>query len=261
MTTETWIANVGPCEGYGFSDSGSTNAAGVNVLENSVLGSNILSSGYVTNTNSCGVRLSAQQYSPDPDFAIEFDNDFIYGDTCDVWLIGTPARNFNNDIFGKGANPVSSGYLFVNVFNGDNQGSTAYGELTFLNPTFQNGVTESMNNYATAATNNTGLAEDYRIKFGYTVTVEKASNSAPITGATVSIIDAQSGTECTLTTNSSGVATCNLNENVYGMTGGSAYTTHYNPMAITITASGCTTGVYSESITSLTSETKKLSGC
>ncbi len=258
-----FIGTAGVCIGIGFSDSGSTTGSGINKSINDVLGCNIDPSTYLTGTDCNGVRLDALQYSPAPDYAIEWDSDTIYGDTADVFILGTPARNFKQDTFGVGAHPVA-GQLFVDFNHGLNSGCNATdagGPLYFIDPTFTGGVTAGSNNLATWATNNNVCTFAYYVDWTYTVTVEKASTSAPISGASVSIVDTTSTNQCTTTTNSSGVATCVLKAQGYQAATGTYSTPSFNPMAITITASGCTTGVYSESITATTGETKKLSGC
>lgn len=258
----TFKAVAGPCDGIGFSDSGSTAGSGPNVINGDTDGCDINTGTYVSGVVCAGVRLDALQYTPAPDNAVVWDNSHIYGDTAAVYVLGTPARTFNQDTFGTGAHPIASP-LFVDYDGGLNSGCgiNTVNTLTFVDPTFTGVLNKTLNNLSTWATNNPTCTFGYLVKWTYTVTVEQASNSAPISGAAVTITPANSGTPCSTTTNASGVATCPLPDTDYQAVTGTYSTPSYNPMAIQITKSGCTTGSYSETITATTAETKKLSGC
>ena len=263
LSYDTLIATAGACEELGFSDSGSGNATGPNMVSNSTLGCNIDSGTYVIGNVCAGARLDSLQYSPAPDYAVNFNNDTIYGDTAEVFIMGTSARTFQGDTFGKGVHPIS-GQLFVDFHHGYNVGcnsTDAGGPLYFIDPTFIGGVTAGSNDLATWAPNNPTCHFGYFLQWTYTVTVEQASNAAPISGAAVSITGSDSVVQCCGSKNGTGVYSCPVSENEFAAVTGSYGIIDFNPLAIQISASGCTTGNYSETITNTTTETKQLCGC
>lgn len=148
---------------------------------------------------------------------------------------GTPARLFTHPTLGQGAHP-SSGYVM-----------------------FQNRYCNGCG--ATSAANLPSNSTSYLIQWTYTVTVEKSSNSAPISGASVSITDTNSAVECSGTTNSQGAFSCLVNDTLYQAVSGTYSSPSFNPFELSISAAGCTTLNYGESFTATTSEIKQLSGC
>ena len=133
--------------------------------------------------------------------------------------------------------------------------------MLLIDPTFTGGATKDSNNLSTWASNNPSLSFSYTIQWTYTVTVKGGSSGSPISGATVTATDSQSGQECNGTTNSSGVYSCVVNDTKYAAAGGNYTTTSYNPFAFKISASGCSAVTYSETILSTTMETKTIPGC
>ena len=93
------------------------------------------------------------------------------------------------------------------------------------------------------------------------MTVKGASSGSPISGATVTATDSQSGQECSGTTNSSGVYSCILNDTKYAASGGSYTIKNFNPLAFQISAPGCSASSYTNVITSTTKEIKTVPGC
>ena len=63
------------------------------------------------------------------------------------------------------------------------------------------------------------------------------------------------------TTDASGNAVCPLNENKYAATTGSYAVTNYNPFQVTVSATGCTTQTFTQTMTSTSGKTVKLAGC
>jgi hypothetical protein len=254
------VTTAGACESMAFSFSNATNAAGPN---KSIGNHYECDRGPGSSAYPCaGMQLITKEYSPFPDGSLISTGDTILGDTSPIFIgyDGTSSWTCNQCTFGPGKNP-DPGAVFLDYDGGVSSSSAGSSPLTFVDPTFLGGMTASENDLATLAANNPSLSFHYAIEWTYTVTVEKSSNSAPISGATVAVVDSTSANQCSATTNGSGVATCTLKSNVYQVAGGSYSTPTYNPMAITVTASGCTTGSYSETITATTAETKKLSGC
>lgn len=187
---------------------------------------------------------------------------FVKPATATIGVCGPPG----------GSTPESSWVVFSACYPGVSSGTL--GPLYIVNPTLMGGATESSNDFALGSSvMANGTIASYYIQYQYQVTVTGAVSGLPISGATVTATDSHSTVECTATTNSSGVATCNgytangaansyLNKTEYSFTAPSApVTTTFNPYNFSITKSGCTTNNYSESITANTSDTKTLGGC
>jgi hypothetical protein len=82
-----------------------------------------------------------------------------------------------------------------------------------------------------------------------------------ISGATVTATDAQGQQECNGTTNASGVFSCVVNDTKYAASGGQYSITNFNPFVFKISASGCTTLNYSNTVLATTSEIQTIPGC
>lgn len=248
------------CPGIGFSYSNPGNTDGPNYTVDNHFECDLASGS--TASPCAGANFDAKEYSPAPDGSMIATGDTYLGDTSALYIgyDGTSSWKCNQCTFGKGTNPIS-GWLLLDNDKGLASGNTS-SLFTLVDPIFTGGATKSANNLSNWANNNPTLSSSYIIEWTYTVTVEQSSNSAPISGATVAITPANSGTPCSTTTNGSGVATCILPDTLYQAVSGTYSTPSYNPMAITISATGCTTlGPISETITATTNETKKLGGC
>jgi hypothetical protein len=57
------------------------------------------------------------------------------------------------------------------------------------------------------------------------------------------------------------VFSCVVSDTKYGASGGKYAVTNFNPLAIKISASGCTTLNYNKTILATTSETQTIPGC
>ena len=187
--------------------------------------------------------------------------DVITGDTSAlyIWYDGTPAWKCSNCTFGKGPNPTSNWVLLD--YDGGQQSGQSSGPMLLIDPTFTGGATKDSNNLSTWASNNPSLSFSYTIQWTYTVTVKGGSSGSPISGATVTATDSQSGQECNGTTNSSGVYSCVVNDTKYAAAGGNYTTTSYSPFTISIAKPGCTTLNYSLTLGSTTAETRIVPGC
>lgn len=243
------------CPGFGFSWSGANTPA--NNTKN-----NIFSCVLVSNTDAgpcAGARFDANQYNPHVAGVIG-TNDTYIGDTSAVyiWYDGTPTWTCNQCTFGSGTNP-HSGWVMLDYDGGQSTGQSS-DPMFLIDPTFTGLASKSSNNLATWASHNSSLSFSYTVQWTYTVTVKNASN-VPINGASVTITDSTSTQECNLTTNSSGVASCVLNDTKYSAASGSYTTPSFNPMTFVISATGCTTLNYGETVIATTTETKNLAGC
>lgn len=98
------------------------------------------------------------------------------------------------------------------------------------------------------------------IDWTHTITVHNQAGN-PISGATVTYTNAQSNQECSIATNSAGVATCLLTQYRLNNDTGANQIESHNPFSFTISAPGCTTQTGQESITAPTAVIKQLSGC
>lgn len=257
-----WVVTTAKtCPSVGFSFSNATNGSGPNKTIDNHFECDIATG--ATNYYPCdGMQFIQKEYSPYPDGSLISTGDTILGDTSALYIgyNGTGSWTCNQCTFGKGTNPVSSGWVFLDIDGGLSSGASS-SEFKLVDPTFIDGAAASQSNLATWAINNSTLSFDYLIQWTYTVTAEQSSNSAPISGATVTIKDVNNTTECSGTTNASGVFSCVVNDTKYSAASGSYTTPSFNPTAISISASGCTTLNYSDTITSTTTEIKKLSGC
>ena len=249
-TNNTFQSVAHECTGQGYSDSGGDlYGGGPNKISNSSI---VCSNGQAGDAVSCaGVRLDAKQYATWVNDSTLFTDDYIAGDTSDIYIFydGTPSRTFIRPTFDKGPNAITSGWLFFNNCSGEPTGESGGGTncinpgsglITFIDPTFLNGISESSNNLSIQA----NAAASYITEFSQSLTVQKVVGGAPISGAVVTFTDAQSN-QYTCTTNSSGQCPANsigqnaliLPKTKYAMAG-SYSVTNYNPYSVTITASG-----------------------
>ena len=248
----------GVCPGFGFSWSGATAANGPNKTQNNTFTCRLVSG--LTAGPCAGMRFDANQYNPGI-AAVVGTGDTYIGDTSAlyIWYDGTPTWTCKQCTFGKGAN-AKSGWVMLDYDGGGQSGQSSQ-PMFLVDPTFTGGATKDSNNLSTWAANNSSLSFSYTIQWTYTVTVKGASSGSPLSGATVTATDSQSGQECNGTTNSSGVFSCVLNDTKYAAAGGKYTTTSSNPFTFKVSASGCSALTYSESILSTISETKTVPGC
>jgi hypothetical protein len=229
------------------------------------------------NINAIAMAIASQDYTSGNVQMFTVTNGYFSGDTIDADMQWPDSGNagpwtcnqctFNkpatatHGFCGNPATPALPSWVVVGACAAG-LGPFTLGPLYLVDPVFTGGATASMNDFTTATSDAvSGTTASYYIEFTYTVTVMKASGGVG-SGATVTIVDTKSSTECTATTNSSGVATCVLKDNEYSFTAPNApVTTSFNPMAETVTDSGCTTLNDSFSISSATSRTVTLAGC
>jgi hypothetical protein len=247
------------CPGFGFSWSGATMAQGPNKTIDNTFVCNLTPG---SATGPCaGMRLVGNQYSPHPDGAVTGTGDTFLGDTSAIYIYydGTPSWTCNQCTFGKGSNPIA-GWVMLDYYGGHVSGASS-NPMFLVDPTFTGGATKDSNNLQAWASNNASLSFSYTIQWTYTVTVKGATSGSPISGAMVTAMDSQGGQECSGTTNSSGVFSCVLNDTKYAAAGGSYTITNFNPFALQISATSCSTLNYNLSIASTTTETRQLGGC
>jgi hypothetical protein len=255
-----WVVTTADkCESMAFSFSNATNGAGPNQSISNHYECDLASG---ATANPCaGMQLITHEYSPAPDGSLISTGDTILGDTSALFIgyDGTSSWTCNQCTFGKGTNPAA-GWVLLDYDSGFSSGSGS-SPIILVDPVFLGGVSLALNNLSAWANSNPSYSFYAETEWTYTITVQKSSNSTPISGATVSITPANGGTACNTTTNSSGIATCILPDTKYNVAGGVYTTPSFNPMGIQVSASGCTTYSNSETIQATTNETKKLSGC
>jgi len=247
--------NSGVCPGFGFSWSGANTPA--SNTKNNYFSCTLVSGG----TGPCaGARFDANQYNPHQAGVISTGDTFI-GDTSSiyVWYDGTPTWTCNQCTFGKGSNPIS-GWVMLDIDGGGQSGQSS-DPMFLIDPTFTGGATKDSNNLSAWASNNGSLSFSYTVQWTYTVTVKGALSGSPISGATVTATDSQSGQECNGTTNSSGVFSCVVNDTKYAAASGRYTTTSYSPFTLSIAKPGCTTLNYNLTFGSTTTETRTVPGC
>jgi hypothetical protein len=265
LSNNTFKNNVvtsyaGACPGDGFAFSSGSNGAGPNKTQN-----NTFSCRYVAghgNVEHCaGIYFDSKGYSPAPDGSLVSTGDTFSGDkeAVFIWYDGSSSWTCNQCTFEKGPNADSS-WLFVDYDLGQSTGGGS-SPFTFVDPTFTNGAAANQNNLSAWASNNGSQSFSYTIQWTYTVTVKGGSSGSATSGATVTATDSQGNQECSGTTNASGVFSCVVSDTKYGASGGKYAVTNFNPLAIKISASGCTTLNYSKTILATTSETQTIPGC
>ncbi len=218
------------CPGLGFSYSGATNAAGPNRTKNNTFVCN-RDPNATSGANPCaGIRFDANQYSPHPDNALISSGDTFLGDTSAIyiWYDGTPSWTCNQCTFGKGSNPIS-GWVMLD-YDGGGQSGQSSNPMFLIDPIFTGGATKDSNNLGRWAPNNPSLSFSYTIQRTYTVTVKGSTSGSPLSGATVTVTDAQGQQECNGTTNASGVFSCVANDTKYGAASGQYSITNFNPL-------------------------------
>jgi hypothetical protein len=255
--TVKMVADV--CESEGFAWSSATIGSGPNHTLNNLFSCTLAPGS--TATPCAGNRLDALQYSPSPDNSVISIGDTYLGDTSAIYIYydGTPTWTCNQCTFGKSTNPVP-GWVLLDYFGGNSVGGSSH-PMFLIDPTFVNGATASSNNLARWASNNPSFSFSYTIQWTYTVTAKTAASGSPISGATVTAVDAQGNTECSGTTNSSGIFSCTMSDTKYGASGGKYTTASFNPYTFTISANGCSVSKYTETILGTTNEVKTLGGC
>jgi hypothetical protein len=248
----------GVCPGFGFSWSGATAGSGPNKTKNNSFVCR-LASGFTAGP-CAGARFDANQYNPGI-AAVVGTGDTYIGDTSAIyiWYDGTPTWTCNQCTFGKGANAIS-GWVMLDYDGGWQSGQSSQ-PMYLVDPAFTGGATKDSNNLSAWASNNGSLSFSYTVQWTYTVTAKGATSGNAISGATVAAVDGQGATECSGTTNSSGVFTCVLNDTKYGAASGHYTTTSSNPFTITIAKTGCTVLNYNQSLASTTTETRLIPGC
>jgi hypothetical protein len=246
------------CPGFGFSWSGATAANGPNKTNSNNFTCN-LATGFTAGP-CAGIRFDANQYNPGI-AAVVGTGDTYKGDTSAIyiWWDGTPTWTCKQCTFGKGSNPISGWVMFDN--DGGGQSGQSSQPMFLIDPTFTGGATKDSNNLSSWASSNPSLSSSYTVEWTYKVAVKGASSGSTISGASVTVTDAQGGQECNGTTDSSGVFSCVVSDTKYGAAGGTYKLTGFNPLAFSISASGCTTLNYSQAISSTTTETRTIPGC
>lgn len=281
--TITATGNQCPVVGFSQSDNSSNTNSDTNMTLTTTLASghgNINAPAFQNSSNTDG--------NPAPYFSFNQNDtsdtdDVFFGDTNGslggVWTclnctFNKPATATTGWCGDPGSSVPQPHWNVFQACYGSSGSPVTVGPLYIVNPTFTGGAAESTNDFVTATTYMTpGSTGRYYIQYSYQVTVTGLVSGTPIVGATVTATDSSSNVECTATTNSSGIATCNgytalgaansyLNKSEYSFTAPSApVTTTFNPYNFSISKAGCTTNTYSESITGPTNETKQLSGC
>lgn len=276
-TGDTTVVTVTNCPGSGYAISSSNNTANFTMNGNYTckLGTNP-----ITGIACFAISNGDWDYNGNTTPAMFYSSNETYtGASADAGIGYSPTGmsgpwTITNSTFVKPATtaPGSCGAVGTpvepswTVFSGctANLGvAQSMGPIYVRNPIWQGGAGESnLDDFPTATADMTaGSTGSIYIQWGYTVTVNKASGGVA-SGATVSIVDTKSSAECTATTNSSGVATCWLNETEHSFTAPNPEViTTFNPMAETVTDAGCTTLNDSFSISSTTSRNVTLAGC
>jgi hypothetical protein len=248
------------CSAAGMAFSSGTNGAGPNKTINNVFTCKLVA-GHANVEHCAGIYFDAKGYSPAPDGSLVATGDTYIGDTSAIyiWYDGTSSWTCNQCTFGKGANAIP-GWVMLDYFGG---GAVAQGSspMLLIDPTFTGGATKDSNNLATWASNNSSLSFSYTVQRTYTVTVKGGLSGSLIGGATVTATDAQGQQECNGTTNASGVFSCVVNDTKYAASGGQYSITNFNPFVFKISASGCTTLNYSNTVLATTSEIQTIPGC
>jgi hypothetical protein len=247
----TVLAKAINCPGFGFSWSGAM--AGNTSHNNSFTCQ--LQSGYTSGAMPCaGIRLDAKEYTPT--FTFTSTADTFTGDTSAVytWYDGSPSWTCKQCTFAKGANALSSYVTFSWISNPGASSDPYY----IIDPTFVGGASKDSNDLSGWSN---GTSASYLIQWTYTLTVEKSSNSSPLSGATVTAVDSLGNSECSGTTNTSGLFSCVVTEERWYNNGSGAHQEERGPHAFTISAPACTTNKYNMTITSPTSDTRTLGGC
>ena len=156
----------------------------------------------------------------------------------------------------KGSNADSSWWHTFVVRNGASAGSVA---PHFRDMNLGSGV--SLTDASIPAVSaGSEIAASIYVDWTLTLTVQNQAGS-PVSGATVTYTDSLSHSQCSATTNSSGVAVCVLTEYRLNNDTGANQIENRNPFSFRISAPACTTLTGSESITTTATETKQLAGC
>ena len=266
-----FVAYANVCAGVGFAYDTATHAAGINKTQGNVFGCHAGPSfSYVNNINFCtGVFLNDNEYNPQNDNSLQSTSDVIFGASSDLYMTSNGPWPCYSCTFQKPSDAIAT-FLFFDADSGNNCCNKGGGPFYFVDPVYQGGASESSNNLAAWAASSGASAYivNYYIMFTVNFTVTGATSGLPISGASVSAVDNQSGTSnaqggsYACTTNSSGQCSFVVNENQYAAHLGSYVTTAYNSIAFTITKSGCTTNNFSQSITApQTGVSKTLGGC
>jgi hypothetical protein len=193
--------------------------------------------------------------TPITDDSCTSDGDFAASD----WDMAQGVT-FVSATFARGSHPITPGGTSLPTAGHlVNWGGGAVGSgsppnengWAFQDMSYQNGESEAEN------ISTPSLAHSATISWSYTLTV-LSSKGGPLSGASVSITDAQNSNRTGIT-NSSGQVTFVLVDHVYQNTAGSSGTrVNHNPNTVTIGASGCSSTTYGISITSTTADSKTL---
>jgi hypothetical protein len=230
-----------------------------------------------TNNTSVGnsytaVRTSATLPCPGPQwgapngcaFAASFDmgpqpgfvstNDTFTGDSGIFWFDCLGANNvtFISPTFNKGATQPSTPWYFINAI--DSCGPVV--NFHIRDAQFGSGVDPTNNSIPAQGTSQQAVSVYIDWTYAMTVTDQLGN---PVSGASVTAVDAVGSADCQTTTDANGIATCVLPEYRLNNDTKADEVEHRNPIALTISKSGCATQKMSETVTQKSSETVQLS--
>jgi hypothetical protein len=187
-------------------------------------------------------------------------NDTFVGDSSVFYVDGGGLPNGSVTLISptltKGSNPVGfNTFRFQNlaVSNGGG-GSICSGCIHIRDATFTNGASSTDADMSVPIAN--GVTAEYYIDWTYNLTVTSGGN--PVSGATVTIVDALGNTAFTGTTNANGQIAAVLTQFRMYNTAAAMVQENRTPDAVTIDNSGCTILNYDVTITGTTSDARAL---
>ncbi len=155
----------------------------------------------------------------------------------------------------QGSNPVGfNTFRFRNGSPSEGGGNVCSGCFHIRDATFTNGASATDADMSTPINN--GATAEYWIDWTYALTVTSGGN--PVSGATVTIVDALRNTAFSGTTNASGQIVAVLTQfRMYNNSSAMVQENH-TPDVVTISNTGCTTLNYNVTITGTTSDSRTL---
>jgi hypothetical protein len=212
--------------------------------------------GFINGSTGCAYAISMDGTSGTKPLQFTSRNDSFTADSALMFFDWDGPSNetlFLSPTFKKGNNADPNFFYFAIFRNGHGTVNVHIRDAVFgsgVNPTNVLLPAQSPNNQSAS------LYIDWTL----TLTVENAAGN-PINGATVKYADALSSSECNVTTDAIGTATCLLTQYRINNDSGANQVELRNPFTLNISAPGCTTLTDTESISGTTSEIKRLSGC
>jgi hypothetical protein len=202
--------------------------------------------------SGCAMAISTEN-SPDSGFTST--NDTFTGDSGIFWFDWTGAYNltFINPTFNKGVTFPSSPWYFAIAGNGFG----AVSNVHIRDATFGAGV-DPRNNIIPAQNAGTQAAVSFYIDWTYTVAVTDQTGN-PVTGATVTVKDSLGNQECNTSTGATGVATCMVTQERIHNDRGANQIENRNPMAVSTSKLGCVTNAVKETVSQTTNRPIQLS--